>query len=280
MKWEKTGVMETDVDVGRHEASIGVPLPERGAEFTEEQVCERFGVKKYGGIRVNHASKIIVLVNRVDVQTQYRNVEHGRYLDFSGHDVDSRGNMQSDDVALANSVKDGYVVLYFVKEHGRLLFEGQVECMSHPSPSDVRPGQKISFRLKPIKGLRNAPARPLDATLDTIEMVEEALSSARKFETHQGLARSLPKEVSPESLGRILDYHVRSGKVSADGESIRWVFGDQEATMKDEVDIESYLETFDILADPDFAEQIRKSEEDLRAGRVVPWVESSAQNTQ
>ena len=43
-------------------------------------------------------------------------------------------------------------------------------------------------------------------------------------------------------------------------------------------DLESLIETLDILADPDLVMQIEKSEEDLRAGRVVPWVEGRAQN--
>lgn len=262
-----------------HKVSTSVPLPERGAEFTEEQICERFGVKKYGGIRVNQASKIIVVVNRVDGVTQYRNVEHGKHLDFSGHDVDYQGRMQSDDVALANSLKEGYAVLYFVKKHGRLLFEGRVECTSHRPPSGASPGQKVSFRLRRIKDVRGTPTPYSDASLANIEMVEESLLSARKFETRRDLIESLPKEVSPESLDRILDYLVRSGKVSTDDESIRWIFCDQQSTMKDVEDIESYIETFDILADPDSAEQIRRSREDLRAGRVVPWVKGRAQNT-
>ena len=36
--------------------------------------------------------------------------------------------------------------------------------------------------------------------------------------------------------------------------------------------LESLIDTLDILADPDLVMQIEKSEEDLRAGRVVPWV--------
>lgn len=52
-----------------------------------------------------------------------------------------------------------------------------------------------------------------------------------------------------------------------------------DASSEDE-DIEGIVETLEILSDPDLVEQIRKSQEDLRAGRVVPWVKDSAQGTQ
>ena len=44
--------------------------------------------------------------------------------------------------------------------------------------------------------------------------------------------------------------------------------------------LESLIETLDILADPDFVMQIEKSKEDIRVGRVVPWVKGRAQNAQ
>ena len=250
----------SDAEKGRHyggagapsdsseECNAGVSLPERGTEFTGRQVCERFGVKKRGRIRVNHESRIVVLVDGADAPARGKNAGRGEYLEFGGHGVDAQSGMRSDDIALANSRRDGYKVLYFAKRRGRLRFEGLVECTHHTPPGDVRPGRKISFRLGPIKGARS------------------------------GSARLFPIAITPESLDRVVDCLARSGMVRADGEAIQLASGSQQAAAKDAEDVESCIETLEILADPDLVEQIRESEADLRAGRVVPWVGGRAQN--
>ena len=233
----------------REECGAGVPLPGRGAEFTEGEVCERFGVKKRGGIRVNHGSRIIVLIDGADAPAPGGNAGRGEYLEFCGHGVDAQGRMNPDDVALANSPREGYEVLYFAKKHGRLRFEGLVECASHTPPGDVRLGRKISFRLGPIKRARNGPAR------------------------------LFPMPITPESLDRILDCLDRSDMMRTDGEAIERALDGQQAAAKDAEYAEGCIETLEILADPDLVEQIRESEADLRAGRVVPWVKGGAQKT-
>ena len=261
--------------------SAGVSALAPGEKFTEDQICERFGVEKRGGIRVSHTSKAIVLVNRVDVQTQYRNIEHGEYIDFNGrYFPDFKDQMQLENLSLANSSKDGYDVLYFVKEYGQLAFRGRVECIStKPTPADGdRPGLGITFKLRLIGDGHGASVPPADVGLDAVEMVENVLSSAHKFDTRLALLRSLPQKTSRKSLDRILVYLARSGKVDTDGESVQWIFDNPRT--EEAPDIESYIETFDILSDPYFAKQIKESEEDLRAGRVVPWVKNRAQNTQ
>lgn len=273
----------TDALVARHAKSACVFSPVPGEKFTEDQICERFGLEKHGGIRVSRTSKTIVLVNRVDAQTQYRNVEYGEHIVFNGrHFPDSDDQMQMENLSLANSSRDGYDVLYFVKEHDHLAFRGRVEYVSDgPTPANGdRPGVGISFKLRLIGDGRGASAPPADVGLDSVEMIENALLSARKFDTRLALLGSLPRKVPQESLDRILDYLVRSGKVDVDGESVRWAFNNpRTATEKAQI-IERCIETFDILSDPCFTMQIKESEKDLRAGRVVPWVKGRAQNTQ
>lgn len=69
---------------------------------------------------------------------------------------------------------------------------------------------------------------------------------------------------------------VDSGKRIEAGKGV----GLRDACANDAEGIEGWIETLEILSDPDFVEQLRKSEEDLRAGRVVPWVKDSAENAQ
>ena len=273
---------DTDALVARHAESAGSFTPVPGEKFTEDQICERFGLEKRGSIRVSRTSKTIVLVNRADAQAQYRNAEYGEYIVFNGrHFPDSDDQMQMENLSLANSNRDGYDVLYFVKECDHLAFRGRVECVSDgPAPaSGGRPGVGISFNLRLIGDGRGASAPPAGVGPDSVEMVEDTLLSARKFDTRLALLGSLPRKVPRESLDRILDYLVRSGKVDADGESVRWVFNDPRTDTEAQV-MERCIETLAILSDPCFAMQIKESEEDLRAGRVVPWVKGRAQNTQ
>ena len=262
----------------RGECGADVPLPGRGAEFTEEQVCERFGVEKRGGVRVNHESRIIVLVDGADATARGRNAGRGEYLEFSGG-VGAQGAMSPDDAALANSRAEGYEVLYFAKKRGRLRFEGLVECTSHTPPGDARRGQKASFRLGPIRGELDDWTPPRDSGPGRTGTAEGMPSPAHKMGARRGPARLFPRKVTPESLDRMLGCLARSGKARADYETIQRPFAVRQAGAKDAEDLESCIETLDILADPDLVEEIRESEADLRAGRVVPWVKGRAQNT-
>ena len=247
-----------DVDgasAGRREASASLPAP--GERLTEDQMCERFGVGKLGGIRISRTSRTIVLVDQADVEAQSKNAGRGEYVVFNGWN-DSNSSDQaacSEDLILANSGKEGYEVLYFVRDRGMLAFAGRVECISSmPVPgNDERPGLGASFKLRLAGGARNAHSMPVDASLDSIEMVESALSSARRFDTRRALLESLPRRVSSRSLDRMLDYLVRSGKVDVEGGSVRWIFAGRPAVEETEQIVESYLETLDILTDPDLA---------------------------
>ena len=263
----------------RWECGADVPLPGRGAEFTEDEVCERFGVKKRGGVRVNHESRIIVLVDGADAAARGRDAGRGEYIEFSGSGMGAQGAMSPDDAALANSRAEGYEVLYFAKKRGRLRFEGLVECTSHAPTGGARRGQKTSFRLGPIGDELGAWTPPRDSGRGRTGKAEGVPSPARRLEARRGPARLFPRKVTPESLGRILGCLVRSGKARADDEAIQRPFAGLQAGAKDAEGLESYIETLDILADPDLVEKIRESEADLRAGRVVPWVKGRAQNT-
>ena len=262
----------------RKKCGADAPLPGRGAEFTEDEVCERFGVEKRGGVRVNHESRIIVLVDGTDAAARGGNAGRGEHLEFSGG-VGAQGAMSPDDTALANSRAEGYDVLYFAKKRGRLRFEGLVECTSHAPPDGARRGQKTSFRLGPIGDELDGWTPPRDSGPGRTGTAEGMPPLARKLEARRGPARLFPRKVTPESLDKILGSLARSGRARADDETMQRPFAVRQAGAKDAEDLESCIETLDILADPDLVEEIRESEADLRAGRVVPWVKGRAQNT-
>ena len=265
---------------GRRGAVASLPAP--GERLTEDQVRRRFSTEGLGSIRVSRASKTIVLVDRADARAQPARAVCGRHILFSGrHDPDSGGLARQEDLILANSGRDGYDVLYFVKDSETLAYVGRVECVSSmPAPGgDDGQVRGASFMLRLARGERNARGLPPDASLDSIEMVEGVLSSARGFGTRRALLESLPLQVSSGSLDRILEYLARSGKVDVEGGSVRWIFADRPAAVEADEIAEGAIETLDILANPDLAMQIRESEADLLAGRVVPWAKGRAQNT-
>lgn len=134
----------------------------------------------------------------------------------------------------------------------------------------------MSVERPPAAGAR--AQLPADASLDSIEMIEDVLSSTPKFDTRGALLESLRRKTSGESLDRILSCLARSGKIEISGESVQWIAANPNATAEKAEIVESCLETLDILADPDFARQLEESRGDYRAGRVVPWMEDSAQN--
>ena len=265
---------------GRREAAASLPAP--GEMLTEDQVRERFGVEGLGSIRVSRVSKTIVLVNRADVHAKSKSARDGEYVLFNGrHAPDSDGRARRDGLILANSGRDGYEVLYFVKDNGALAFVGRVECVSGMSTPGNGDGQGLgaSFRLRLAGDARSARGPLPDASLGSAEMVEDAHSPARGLDTGGALLESLLLQASGGPPGRILDYLARSGRVDAGGGSMRWILAGRPAGGAAAGETaESVIETLDILADPDLAMQIREGEADIRAGRVVPWVKGRAQN--
>ena len=62
--------------------------------------------------------------------------------------------------------------------------------------------------------------------LDTILMVEKALTEAKSYPTRKELLESLPKQVQYQTFNRILEYLESSNKIVYDGRQIVWVFPD------------------------------------------------------
>lgn len=80
------------------------------------------------------------------------------------------------------------------------------------------------------KGVKKHTSRTISShmpRLDTIQMVEDAISEAKEFDSKNRLWRSLPKQVQYKTFTTILDYLERSNKIMYDKEgSILWIFAD------------------------------------------------------
>ena len=201
------------------------PLPLRGDRLTEEEVHERFGTPRRGGIRPSLTSTDIVLV---------RNARNGRVNAGEGGRIMHRGThyegrpsqMIRDNLRLARSGESGSRVMYFVREGGRLRFCGLVECVGHGGKAPrLRQGAPI-FELRPAdassgRGFLEAPAPDLDAIL----AVERKISDCRRLASRTGLLAALPAGFDPAGLDRILEYLEDSAKITIKDGRIRWAFG-------------------------------------------------------
>lgn len=61
-------------------------------------------------------------------------------------------------------------------------------------------------------------------TLDTIQMVEEVIKSAKEVLTIAELKRKLPRQVNHNTLKVILRYLQESGKIEFTPDGIIWIF--------------------------------------------------------
>ena len=69
--------------------------------------------------------------------------------------------------------------------------------------------------------------------LDTIEMVEEAISDKKEFSSKNRLWRALPKQVQYHTLLTILNYLEKSNKIMYDKKGvILWIFADNPKIKK------------------------------------------------
>jgi len=62
--------------------------------------------------------------------------------------------------------------------------------------------------------------------LDTIMMVEHAISEAKSYPTRKALWMSLPKKIQYQTFSRVLDYLESSNKIAMKGNKIIWIFPD------------------------------------------------------
>ena len=218
------------------------PLPQRGDRLTEDQMSERFGVRKGGGVRESSTSSDIILVGsahggRGGAGDGWRVVCDGVY--YKG---------QPDQLILANqrlarSQESGSRVLYFVKEGESLVFDGLVECVARRcKDAPARPGA-LTFELRRVgvdaaaaaagrQGGRRGPPgsrAPSAPDLDMITEVERQISDRGSFADRTELLAALPTGIDPAKLDRILEYLGRSAKISVRGEAIRWAFSGGDA---------------------------------------------------
>ena len=78
---------------------------------------------------------------------------------------------------------------------------------------------RAADRAAPSPGLAPTP-RGLDPR--TVESVERVIFANHPYESKDRLLRVLPEDMAAADLDRILDYLVRSAKITLDGEVIRW----------------------------------------------------------
>ena len=233
-------------EIGTPWQRLRVSVPKPGSRFTDEELCERFGVPMRGGIRVSHPNKCIALVDLAGDDAACTNNDSGDTVQYMGqdHDGDKDGDqaMDGDNRVLSRSRKDGYTVLYFTKQGGVLVFHRMVECVSHRFESEAEAGGRkvILFRLRTV-GIESAKRRHgagRDASgaveggavlrggpdLGMIETVECVVSLHRSYEDKSRLLRALPEHIDARSLDCVLEYLEYSGKISIEGKAIRWAF--------------------------------------------------------
>ncbi len=87
-----------------------------------------------------------------------------------------------------------------------------------PNSSLFQKGSKIIS-----KSYSKSTKKP-NPTLESIHMVEVALSEMQNYPTKNKLWRNLPRQIQYQSFKVILEYLEESNKIIYDGNSIVWVF--------------------------------------------------------
>ena len=204
-------------------------VPSAGERLTYAELQARFGVRPQDGICVNRPGKCIVLVDRAGNGSG--RTEPGGTVLFRA-DQDGSG-LSGSGLLLSRSKEEDYKVLCFTKEDGMLKFASIVEYDSHAfrDEEDSSGGRRRTalFRLR-IVGNAAADAAgkvPLPHGLDprTVESVERVIFVNHPYESKDRLLRVLPEDMAAADLDRILDYLLRSAKITLDGEVIRWTEG-------------------------------------------------------
>lgn len=214
------------------------PLPQRGERLTEDQVHERFGVPKGGGVRESSTSSDIVLVRSVhsgcdDTGGDGRIIHDGEY--YEGRP----DQMILENLKLARSRESGSRVLYFVKDGGSLVFDGLVECVARRHKDASARLGALSFELVKVgaspaaahghahggrRGGETGLRGPSAPDLDMIMAVEHQISDRGSFAGRSELLAALPAGIDSAGLDRILAYLEHSAKISMDRGAISWSF--------------------------------------------------------
>lgn len=223
-----------------------VDVPRPGSRFTDEELCNRFGVPMRGGIRVSRENKCIVLVDLASDYTAYTNTDGGSVVEYMGqnHYGDRKSDqvMDGNNLALSRSKEDGYTVLYFTKQDDVLVFDRIVEYDSHCIEDEKGAGGRrvILFKLRAVCIEAAVRRRATDVgvpcvaeggatlrggpDLDMVETVECAVSMQRSYGSKDRLLRALPESIDEGHLDIVLGYLEHSGKIAVQGDAIRWTF--------------------------------------------------------
>lgn len=161
----------------RPRESLPPPLPQRGDEFTEDQMLERFGVPRGGSVRASAASPDVILVRKAHgdcgiVEENGPNIYDIRRCD-GGPNHASPGSPR-----LARSLESGSRVMYFVKECERLAFNGIVGRVARRRRDDSPRPDALAFEMETVDAAaprggagagRKGGATPTAATTATEE---------------------------------------------------------------------------------------------------------------
>lgn len=156
------------LDLDPNQAMDGVPepafaptveVPKAGERFSDEELHARFGVPTRHGIRVNKENRCMVLVHLVGIHSGYMNTDRGTHILYMGENSDLEGlenqKMSGGNLALSRSMKDGYTVLYFIKEGNVLVFRSRVEYESHEYLIEVNsnddPRVIVEYNLRTVR---------------------------------------------------------------------------------------------------------------------------------
>lgn len=216
-------------------AAPTVGMPRAGERLSVEELVSRFGVGAQGDVRINHAGKCIVLVDRTNGKPNRGNGDGGcmtflrtamASYDRAGRD----GGLFGDNLLLSRSREEGYTVLYFRKVRNMLEFASRVEYDSHAF-RDKECGGGVMFKMRAVSdgasdtvlGAPSGRAQPramLDS--DMVERVERVISANHPYDSKDRLLGVLPSHVSAADLDRVLDHLKRSRKITMHEGVIRW----------------------------------------------------------
>lgn len=209
-------------------------MPRIGERFSSGELASRFGVQSRGDVRVNHAGKCIVLVDRTGGgSSRACGGDRAAFLykaAAAGGQAGRDGGLHGDNLVLSRSREEGYTVLYFRKVGRMLEFASRVEYESHAPKDEARKGRTrsgILFRLRAVDGSASGAARgpaPPRAVPDPdmVERVERVVSANRRYESKDRLLMVLPGRVTAADLDRVLDHLVRSAKVAMEEGAVLW----------------------------------------------------------
>lgn len=204
----------TASNTGRGPGAAAAALPKEGEKFTEGQMAERFGASPPGGIRLSKISSDIVLVRRADAPNCYDDDDSGDCIRHGGY-AEGRADRMSDrrNKALSESRKNGNRVLFFVKDGGKLVFHGCVECVGWEHRDVPNRGKAVSFKMRRINSDAMRPAGPARyAAAVKIAKDEDggyvATAPVLPACISQGETRAEAQENLAEAISLYLEYHL------------------------------------------------------------------------